>query len=77
MVQMIIGSFNVFIQVMMLTSGDPNGKTATLQYLLYDRAFNQFAFGEASAIGLISAISIVILTWFLNNKLKLDDSEEG
>lgn len=77
MVQMIIGSFNVFIQVMMLTSGDPNGKTATLQYLLYDRAFNQFTFGEASAIGLISAISIVILTWFLNNKLKLDDSEEG
>lgn len=76
MVQMIIGSFNVFIQVMMLTGGDPNGKTATLQYLLYDRAFNQFAFGEASAIGLISAITIVILTYILNNKLKLDNSEE-
>lgn len=77
MVQMIIGSFNVFIQVMMLTGGDPNGKTATLQYLLYDRAFNQFAFGEASAIGLISAVTIVILTYFLNSKLKLDNSEEG
>lgn len=77
MVQMIIGSFNVFIQVMMLTGGNPNGKTATLQYLLYDRAFNQFAFGEASAIGLISAVTIVILTYFLNNKLKLDDSGEG
>lgn len=77
MVQMIIGSFNVFIQIMMLTGGDPNGKTATLQYLLYDRAFNQFAFGEASAIGLISAVTIVILTYFLNSKLKLDNSEEG
>lgn len=76
MVQMIIGSFNVFIQVMMLTGGNPNGKTATLQYLLYDRAFNQFAFGEASAIGLISAITIVILTYVLNNKLKLDNSRE-
>lgn len=77
MVQMIIGSFNVFIQVMMLTGGNPNGKTATLQYLLYDRAFNQFAFGEASAIGLISAVTIVILTYFLNKRLKLDDAEEG
>lgn len=77
MVQMIIGSFNVFIQVMMLTGGNPNGKTATLQYLLYDRAFNQFAFGEASAIGLISAVTIVILTYFLNSRLKLDDLKEG
>lgn len=77
MVQMIIGSFNVFIQVMMLTGGNPNGRTATLQYLLYDRAFNQFAFGEASAIGLISAVTIVILTYFLNRRLKLDSPEEG
>lgn len=36
MVNMIIGSFNVFIQVMMLTGGNPSGKTSTLQYLLYD-----------------------------------------
>ena len=51
MVNMIIGSFNVFIQVMMLTGGNPNGKTSALQYLLCDRAFNQFEFGEASACG--------------------------
>ena len=78
MVNMIIGSFNVFIQVMMLTGGNPSGKTATLQYLLYDRAFNQFAFGEASAIGMISALTIVLLTVVLNKKLKLDEgNEEG
>ncbi len=76
MVNMIIGSFNVFIQVMMLTSGNPNGKTATLQYLLYDKAFNQFEFGEASAIGLFSAVSIVILTLLLNRTLKLDSVEK-
>lgn len=75
MVNMIIGSFNVFIQVMMLTGGNPNGKTSTLQYLLYDRAFNQFEFGEASAIGLISAVTIVVLTAVLNKKLKLDEVE--
>lgn len=72
MVNMIIGSFNVFIQVMMLTGGNPSGKTATLQYLLYDRAFNQFEFGEASAIGLIAAVTIVLLTYFLNKRLNLE-----
>ena len=76
MVNMIIGSFNVFIQVMMLTSGGPNGRTATLQYLLYDKAFNQFAFGEASAIGLISAVTIVVLTTVLNRRLNLDTENE-
>ena len=72
MVNMIIGSFNVFIQVMMLTSGGPNGRTATLQYLLYDRAFNQYNFGEASAIGIVSAVTIVTLTVILNRNFNLD-----
>jgi len=77
MVNMLIGSFNVFIQVLMLTGGDPNGRTATLQYLLYDRAFNQFQFGEASAIGLTSAVIILVITLLLNNQMKLDDEETG
>ncbi len=47
LVNMIIGSFNVFLQVMLLTSGNPNGKTSVLQYMLYDRAFSKFQFGEA------------------------------
>lgn len=69
MVNMIIGSFNVFIQVMMLTGGNPNGRTSTLQYLLYDKAFNQFEFGEASAIGLVSAVIILAVTLLLNGKM--------
>ncbi len=78
MVNMIIGSFNVFIQVLMLTSGNPNGRTSTLQYLLYDRAFNQYNFGEASAIGLISAVIILVVTLTLNHRMNrnADDTEE-
>lgn len=78
LVNMVIGSFNVFIQVMLLTAGKPNGTTSVLQYLLYDKAFNKFKFGEASAIGLITAITIILLTVILNQGLKLDtvDKEE-
>jgi multiple sugar transport system permease protein len=78
LVNMIIGSFNVFLQVLLLTHGNPNGRTSSLQYMIYDKAFNQFKFGEASAIGMITAVTILILTLFLNNGLKLDrvDKEE-
>lgn len=76
LVNMIIGSFNVFIQVLLLTSGNPNGKTSTLQYLLYDKAFNQFKFGEASAIGLVTAATILLVTVLLNRGLKLDAAEK-
>jgi len=72
MVNMIIGSFNVFIQVMMLTGGGPSGTTSVLQYLLYERAFSKFEFGEASAIGVISAITILLLTIILNRTFGLD-----
>jgi multiple sugar transport system permease protein len=74
---MIIGSFNVFIQVMLLTRGDPNSTTTVLQYLLYNRAFSKFEFGEASAIGLISAVTIVILTIILNRTFLLDRNGNG
>ncbi len=77
LVNMIIGSFNVFIQVMMLTAGKPNGRTSVLQYLLYDRAFNQFEFGEASAIGLITALTILLVTTLLNRMMKLDTVDKG
>ena len=54
----------------------PNGKTSTLQYLLYDKAFNQFQFGEASAIGMISAVTIVVLTVVLNRVFRLDNVDQ-
>ncbi len=76
LVNMIIGSFNVFIQVMLLTSGNPNGKTSVLQYLLYDKAFNQFEFGEASAIGMITSITILLVTILLNKGFKLDGDDK-
>ena len=75
LVNMIIGSFNVFLQVMLLTSGGPNGKTSVLQYMLYDRAFGKFQFGQASAVGLISSITIVLLTLVMNKAFKLDNQE--
>lgn len=66
LVNMIIGSFGVFIQVLMLTGGNPRGTTSVLQYLLYDKSFNLFEFGQGAAIGMITALLILLTTFALN-----------
>ena len=70
LVNMVIGAFGVFIQVMMLTSGNPRGTTGVLQYLLYDKAFNLFEFGQGAAIGMITAGLILITTAVMNGVFK-------
>ncbi|QUH30409.1 carbohydrate ABC transporter permease [Vallitalea guaymasensis] len=71
-IQLLIGSFNVFLQVLVLTGGDPRGKTSVLQYLLYTRTFKLYKFGEGAAIGILTAVSILIVTLILNKKMKVD-----
>lgn len=72
LVNMIIGSFGVFIQVMMLTGGNPRGTTGVLQYLLYDRSFNLFEFGQGAAIGLITAMLVLLTTVVLNRVFRTE-----
>ncbi len=72
LVNMVIGAFNVFIQVYMLTSGNPRGTTSVLQYLLYDKAFNLFEFGQGAAIGMITAIVILVTTVVLNKVFRTE-----
>ena len=72
LVNMIIGSFGVFIQVMMLTSGNPRGTTSVLQYLLYDKSFNLFQFGQGAAIGLLTALLILFTTLVLNKLFRTE-----
>ena len=72
LVNMVIGAFNVFIQVYMLTGGNPRGTTSVLQYLLYDKAFNLFEFGQGAAIGMITAILILVTTVVLNKVFRTE-----
>lgn len=70
LVQFLIGSFNVFLQVLMLTGGNPRGATSTLQYMLYERTFNLFEFGQGAALGVITALSVFVITLVMNKALK-------
>jgi multiple sugar transport system permease protein len=46
----LIGAFQVFSQVYILTKGGPNNASQTMVPLLFDQAFNFYHMGYASAI---------------------------
>ncbi len=71
LVQSVIGSFNVLLQVLLLTGGGPSGKTSVLQYMMYTRIFQLSLFGEGAAIGIITAFSIYFVTVVMNRTLKI------
>lgn len=62
-INLIIGSFNVFIQVLLITDGGPLGKTEVILSYMYKQAFSFFDFGYASAISVLMGIVIFIVTW--------------
>jgi multiple sugar transport system permease protein len=60
----IIGSFQVFTPVYMLTSGGPNNATLTQVLLIYREAFQGFRFGYASAVAWVLFLVILVFTAF-------------
>ena len=58
-----IRSFQIFIEVFVLTRGGPLESTLTLVYHLYERAFYHFEMGYASAIAylLLAFVGLVLL----------------
>jgi multiple sugar transport system permease protein len=48
-----IGTFQVFDQIYVMTSGGPAKTTITLGYLIYQQGFGSFAMGYASAIAVV------------------------
>lgn len=57
-----INSFQVFAIIQLLTSGGPMYETSTVMYGVYEQAFMLGSFGLASAMGVILAIVIGIIS---------------
>jgi multiple sugar transport system permease protein len=58
----VIGSFQVFIAIYLMTSGGPDHATTTIAYLIYQDAFEYFNFGLAAAESFVLAFIIVIVS---------------
>ena len=57
-----INSFQCFALIQLLTSGGPKNSTMTIMYYIYYNAFKLYKYGYGSAMGVILAIIIAILS---------------
>lgn len=76
LVMSVIGSFQVFDQVYVLTNGGPANATLVFNYYLYQKAFEFFQMGYASAMAymlfaMIFAITVLQMK-FLNKRVQYD-----
>lgn len=62
MLMSIIGSFQVFTQVYIMTSGGPNNATLTMVLYLYRKGFEHLKFGYAAALAWILFFIILFFT---------------
>lgn len=67
-ISLIIGAFNILLQVMLITNGGPLGQTDVLLNYMYNKAFTSFDFGYAAAISLIMG-SILVTISVLQHKI--------
>lgn len=70
-IMLVIGSFNVFISVYLMTGGGPAGRTDVLLTYMYHQAFGNLDFGYGAAIaviltGIVLVMSLVQLRFFRN-----------
>ncbi|MEV4217463.1 sugar ABC transporter permease [Nonomuraea sp. NPDC049725] len=62
MVTNMIGAFQVFDTVYVMTNGGPSGSTAVLNFTIFETAFRQFDFGYASTLSMLLFVIILVVT---------------
>ncbi|MEV5764935.1 sugar ABC transporter permease [Micromonospora sp. NPDC052213] len=64
----IIGSFQVFDTIYVMTGGGPVRASYSLTYMIYDQGFGYFDFGYASAAGVVLLV-ITLITSLIQHRL--------
>lgn len=62
-VALVIGGFQVFISVFLITGGGPLHRTEVLLSYMYDRSFNKLDFGFGAALSYILTLIIVAISF--------------
>jgi multiple sugar transport system permease protein len=58
LVMLVIGGFNVFLSVYLLTGGNPVHRTETILTYMYNQSFNFLEFGYGAALSYLLAVII-------------------
>lgn len=74
-VLLVIGGFNVFISVLLMTGGGPAGSTEVPLTYMYRQAFDFLDFGYAAALSFLLAIVIMLVSYAQFRLFGGDDKE--
>jgi multiple sugar transport system permease protein len=58
---LVIGGFNVFTSVLLMTGGGPGGETDVVLTYMYNQAFKFLDFGYGSALAVILSVIVFVL----------------
>ncbi|HEY4457002.1 MAG TPA: sugar ABC transporter permease, partial [Pseudonocardiaceae bacterium] len=61
-IMLVIGGFNVFTSVLLMTNGGPADQTQVLLTYMYEVAFKNLDFGYGSAIAVLLTILVFVLS---------------
>ncbi|MBN9151970.1 MAG: sugar ABC transporter permease [Planctomycetaceae bacterium] len=61
-VMLVIGGFNVFTSVLLMTGGGPGGQTDVVLTYMYQQAFSFLDFGYGSALAVILTLIVFVIT---------------
>ncbi|MCG8441732.1 MAG: sugar ABC transporter permease [Caulobacterales bacterium] len=71
----LIGCFQVFDQIYIMSNGGPANATTTMSFFIYNSAFSHFRFGYASAAAIILFVIILLLTLLQRRVLQPETPE--
>ena len=69
-VMLLIGAFNVFISVYLLTGGGPEGSTEVWLSYMWNQAFSYLDFGYGTAIGLLMGVAVIAIGFLQRRMLR-------
>ncbi|HTZ42315.1 MAG TPA: sugar ABC transporter permease [Jatrophihabitans sp.] len=74
-VMLVIGGFNVFISVLLMTNGGPADSTQVLLTYMYKQAFTYLDFGYGSAIAVLLTLGVFVLSAIQLRAFRTDTEE--
>lgn len=69
----IVGSLKYFDLIYVMTGGGPNGASEVMASYMYRKAFKEYDFGYASAIGFFLLIICLVMTWLIRKATAAKD----
>lgn len=74
-VMLVIGGFNVFTSVLLVTNGGPGDATTVLLTYMYEQAFTNLNFGYGSAIAVVLTIVVFVLSAIQLRAFRVDQED--